>query len=117
MSRAWMAACCILGVTACGGAPKRPRTVQADRPAAGEEPLATRPRSILSTSAIEDIQRSLSARGYEVDVSSAFDHSTERAIRRFQEQHGLAATGMPDLATLRRLGLDAIAIYEDSLQR
>lgn len=116
MSRAWMAACCLLGVAACGGAPKRPRSVQADRPA-GEEPIAVRPRSILSTSAIEDIQRSLSARGYEVDVSSEFDRSTERAIRRFQEQHGLAATGMPDLATLRRLGLDAIAIYEDSLQR
>jgi hypothetical protein len=40
------------------------------------------------------------------------DEATSAALRRFQRDEGLAATGFPDRETLRRLGLEPADVYE-----
>ena len=43
------------------------------------------------------------ATGSEIDVDGIFGSQTEQALRQFQQQHGLKATGQPDQATIEKL--------------
>jgi hypothetical protein len=45
------------------------------------------------------------------------DDAASAALRRFQADEGLAATGFPDRETLRRLGLSPAEVYRDAGDR
>lgn len=104
---------------ACGGGPQQtpPESGATAASANSTEvlPSAYRIADILPPWAIEDVQQALKSRGYKLDVSARYDRETEDAVRAFQREQELAATGMPDAATLRKLELDPLAIYEDTL--
>jgi peptidoglycan hydrolase-like protein with peptidoglycan-binding domain len=70
------------------------------------------PEALLAPGAVGELQRALAARGYiGRHRQGELDAATSAAVRRFQQDEGLAATGMPDRETLRRLGIDAEAAY------
>ena len=86
--------------------------------AGGVKPAPDRPRvppspeGLLAPDAIREMQRALADRKLlgehrEGDV----DPPTSAALRRFQAEHGLAATGFPDRDTLQRLGVDPEKAY------
>jgi peptidoglycan hydrolase-like protein with peptidoglycan-binding domain len=53
---------------------------------------------------IKSLQRELKRAGYDPGVTDGImGPSTRRALTRFQEAHGLAATGDPDIPTLTKL--------------
>lgn len=66
---------------------------------------------------VEQIQDALASRGY-LDKSAAksgvIDEPTSAALRKFQSDQGIARTGNPDHETVRRLGLDADALFRKS---
>jgi hypothetical protein len=66
---------------------------------------------------IEQIQNALASRGY-IDPgaakSGAIDEPTSAALRKFQSDEGIARTGNPDHETVRRLGLNAEALFRRS---
>ena len=119
----------LLAAVACAGGRKERREAQApDRDAAAERsqrgkqegvkprPNAPRvpatPEGLLGADAVRDVQRALADRGLlgphrEGDL----DNATSAAVRKFQEQEGLAATGLPDRETLRALGVSAERAY------
>ena len=68
---------------------------------------------LLAPGAIGELQRALADRGHLEGRhrEGELDRATSAAIRRFQEEEGLAATGMPDRETLSRLGLDPEDAY------
>jgi hypothetical protein len=82
-------------------------------PPKGERPrVPASPEALLAPGAVTDIQRALSGRGYlRAHRTGELDQATSAAVRRFQEEEGLAATGMPDRETLRRLRIDPEAAY------
>lgn len=97
---------CILMLAACAG------TAETNKPT---ESAASEPKSpahqpygmahMLPPESIAELQEALQSRGYVLQVTSRFDRATERALRAHQAAHGLAATGLPDMATLRSLAL------------
>ncbi len=66
---------------------------------------------------VADIQLRLKEYGYEVEVSGVYDLTTAEAVRRFQEDRGIDASGNANAETLYRLGLeiatDELALYEE----
>ncbi len=54
-------------------------------------------------SAIESLQRRLSASGYPLTADGRFGPLTQKAIKAFQRDHGLGETGIADAATLSTL--------------
>ncbi len=98
---------------------ERPRAESPDSPEEkGVPPKGERPRvpaspeALLAPGAVTEIQRSLAEEGLlGAHREGELDAATSAAVRRFQEQQGLAATGMPDRETLRRLGIDPEAAY------
>jgi peptidoglycan hydrolase-like protein with peptidoglycan-binding domain len=53
---------------------------------------------------IQSLQRELKRAGYDPgDPDGKMGPSTQRALQRFQEAHGLSPTGKPDIPTLTRL--------------
>jgi peptidoglycan hydrolase-like protein with peptidoglycan-binding domain len=82
-------------------------------PPKGERPaVPAAPSALLSPGAIGAIQRALMDRGYlRSHQAGELDKPTSAAVRRFQEDEGLAATGMPDRETLRKLGVDPEKTY------
>lgn len=80
------------------------------RPEAPRVPAT--PEGLLGGEAVREVQRALVDRGLlgghrEGDL----DEATSAAVRKFQRQQGLAATGMPDRETLRALGVSAEEAY------
>jgi hypothetical protein len=77
-------------------------------------PLATSPSGLLKPGAEKKIQEKLSDKGVLDDKSPSgeLDGPTREALRRFQHDQGLPATGMPDDATVKRLGLDPGDIFK-----
>ncbi len=75
-------------------------------------PVAATPEGIVPPEALERLQEALWERGFAVAITGELDLATEAALRRFQRSAGLAETGLPNLETLERLGLDAQEIYE-----
>jgi peptidoglycan hydrolase-like protein with peptidoglycan-binding domain len=79
-----------------------------DRP-----PVPATPGALLDEGGATEIQRALADRGYLATGAKgdSLDAATAAALRRFQQDEGLAQTGFPDRETLRRLGLDPQAVY------
>lgn len=76
-------------------------------------PLSNSPAGLLKPDALEKIQSKLEANGQlDKDYSAGkFDPNTRTALRNFQEANGLPATGAPDDATVRKLGLNPSDIF------
>jgi peptidoglycan hydrolase-like protein with peptidoglycan-binding domain len=99
-----------------GGAAAQPRAARRPQKP-GRPALAASPSGLLVPGAVEQIQQALATRGYldrEAAASGDIDVATSAAIRRFQSDEGIARTGNPDHETLRRLGLDADALFRKS---
>jgi peptidoglycan hydrolase-like protein with peptidoglycan-binding domain len=78
-------------------------------------PVPAAPQTLLAEGAARRIQEALARRGYlEAPRSDALDDATAGALRRFQREEGLAATGFPDRETVRRLGIDPTEVYRDA---
>jgi hypothetical protein len=99
-----------------GGAAAQAREAKRpERP--GRPPLATGPGGLLVPGAVQQIQNALASRGYlHLDAAKpdVIDGPTSAAVRRFQSDQGIARTGNPDHETVRRLGLDAEALFRKS---
>jgi peptidoglycan hydrolase-like protein with peptidoglycan-binding domain len=82
-------------------------------PPRGERPrVPASPEALLAPGAIGELQSALADRGYlKRHTPGELDAPTSAAFRRFQEDEGLAATGMPDRETLRRLGVSPTQAY------
>src|SRR5438067_1853053 len=102
-------AACHAHTTASQGARKESPPEQ--KQVASARPVRTSPRSMLDAQAMREIQRALSAHHQPVAASGVLDGETEGALRRFQRQHQMAETGLPDYDTLHKLGLDPKRIY------
>ncbi len=80
------------------------------RPEAPRVPAT--PEGLLGVEAVLDLQRALVDRRLLGEHREGeLDAPTSAAVRRFQEEQGLAATGMPDRETLRALGVSAEQAY------
>lgn len=79
----------------------------------GAPPLATSPAGLLKPEAVEAIQGKLASRGElgRDDRSGKLDDPTRKALRAFQRENNLPATGMPDDLTVKKLGLDPGQIF------
>jgi peptidoglycan hydrolase-like protein with peptidoglycan-binding domain len=54
---------------------------------------------------VRELQRRLNASGYSVTVDGEYGDETATAVRRFQQQRGLPASGVADSRTLEELGV------------
>lgn len=54
-------------------------------------------------SAVLSLQRLLFSLGYDVEIDGIYGNGTARAVRRFQEQHRLQATGSADRSTIGQM--------------
>jgi hypothetical protein len=79
----------------------------------GALPLTSSPAGLLQPGAAETIQGRLVKGGQLPDDkrSGELDGPTRDALMAFQKGHDLPATGIPDDATVRKLGLDPNAIF------
>jgi peptidoglycan hydrolase-like protein with peptidoglycan-binding domain len=80
-------------------------------------PVRTTPGGMLDPQSLKQIQSKLSSHGFHVEESGQLDEATQTALRKFQHHESIAATGLPDFDTLRRLGLDPKKIYLGGTQR
>lgn len=92
---------------------KPPETPQV----ASARPVRTTPGGMLDGKSTKQLQAALSRKGYKVAESGKLDEATEAAIRKFQQHEQIAATGLPDFDTVRRLGLDPKEIYLGGTER
>ena len=60
----------------------------------------------VGSSKVRTIQKALNLKGYKVKVSGKMNKSTRAAIKKFQNDHGLEATGEVDESTLMELGIE-----------
>jgi peptidoglycan hydrolase-like protein with peptidoglycan-binding domain len=81
-------------------------------PRAGRPRVPASPQGLLAPGAIGELQRALAERGYlAAHRRGELDEPTTRAVRKFQSDEHLAATGVPDHETLQRLGVDPDKAY------
>ncbi|HEX4405457.1 MAG TPA: peptidoglycan-binding domain-containing protein [Polyangia bacterium] len=74
--------------------------------------ISTSPGALLKPGAAKLIQEKLSQQGdLEGDPSSDLDGRARSALAKFQRRHDLPATGLPDDATVRKLGLAPEAVF------
>jgi peptidoglycan hydrolase-like protein with peptidoglycan-binding domain len=88
--------------------PATPRKADAEPESAKDgPPLATGPEGLMTEGSVEKIQDRLRERDLlKGDTSSGrWDEPTRTALRAFQRDNGLPATGTPDDVTLGKLGL------------
>jgi peptidoglycan hydrolase-like protein with peptidoglycan-binding domain len=77
-------------------------------------PVPATPQSLLADGAARRIQEALRDRGYLDAVrGDELDEATSAALRQFQSDEGLAATGFPDRETVRQLNVDPTEVYRD----
>lgn len=57
--------------------------------------------------AVRQLQQALNEAGHDIAVDGMWGPETQSAVRQFQQQLGLQATGEPDQQTLAALGVDA----------
>jgi hypothetical protein len=79
-----------------------PKAKAPDTSAHHAVPIATAPEGLLKSGAEDEIRDKLVAGGF----MERHDGSVHGGLLRFQRAHDLPATGDPDAATLRKLGLD-----------
>jgi peptidoglycan hydrolase-like protein with peptidoglycan-binding domain len=79
----------------------------------GRPPLPATPSSLVTAGAVRQLKEALQSRGFLKSPSPGpeIDAETSNALRKFQQEEGLAATGFPDQETLRRLDIDAAEAY------
>jgi hypothetical protein len=99
-----------------GGPAAKPRAARRpERP--GRPPLAADPSGLFVPGGVEQVQHALASRGY-LDMAEVkrgvVDAPTSAAVRKFQSDQDIARTGNPDHETVRRLGLDADALFRKS---
>jgi hypothetical protein len=76
--------------------------------------ISTSPAALLKPGAAKLIQEKLSGAGdLDGDASSALDGRARAALTKFQREHDLPATGLPDDATVRKLGLKPEEIFRN----
>lgn len=83
-----------------------PATTAAPAPAA-QQPAAKPPvaRHAMRSQRTTEIQAALNKNGAALDVDGRMGPKTHSALMAFQKSHGLQATGRPDAATTKALGL------------
>ncbi len=82
------------------------------KPRAGAPRVPASPEGLLGRDTVVKLQQALAQRGLlRQHRQGELDASTSAAVKRFQRQRGLAATGMPDRETLRDLGVSADEAY------
>jgi peptidoglycan hydrolase-like protein with peptidoglycan-binding domain len=93
-------------------APPAPSAVAVDMDDSGV-PFSPAPEGLLQPRAIEAIQRRLGAHGLMAATprSGRLDPSTREALRRFQVEQGLPATGLPSYRTIEALKLPRNEIF------
>ncbi len=69
-----------------------------------QAPAPTAP-SGLSSATIKALQEALNKQGIAVKTDGVLDAATREAVKKYQSQHHLPATGEPDKATLGKLGV------------
>jgi Putative peptidoglycan binding domain len=72
-------------------------------------PVATSADALLAPGGVDQIREKLKAQGFLEDGASL-----ETGLRTFQEKHDLPATGVPDHATVSKLGLDPERIFRQA---
>ena len=84
---------------------------------ASERPVRTTPGGMLDAKAMHQLQAALNHHGVSTPDSGQLDDETQASLRKFQKREQMAATGMPDFDTLRKLGLDPKTIYLGGTKR
>lgn len=81
-------------------------------------PLATSPAGLLKPEAVAAIQEKLASRGRlsKSEESGKLDEPTHAALRTFQGDNNLPATGMPDDLTVQKLGLRSDQVFRATPQ-
>jgi peptidoglycan hydrolase-like protein with peptidoglycan-binding domain len=82
-----------------------------------QRPVRTTPGGMLDDKSVKELQGKLDGKGYKTGDSGKLDEETQAALRKFQKSEHIAATGLPDFDTLRRLGLDPKKIYLGGTER
>jgi hypothetical protein len=82
-----------------------------------ERPVRTTPGGMLDPKSMRQLQGALNRHGVHTVDSGQIDEETQASLRKFQAREKMAATGMPDYDTLRKLGLDPKAIYLGGTKR
>jgi peptidoglycan hydrolase-like protein with peptidoglycan-binding domain len=108
----------LLFVISCAAAPAKPEPA-APKPEsrkhtvrkAVQPEVAASPRNILEAGSVTKIQEALNSKGFGVEKNGKLDSPTKEAIASFQKKEKIAATGLPDQLTLRRLDLDPKEIF------
>jgi hypothetical protein len=91
---------------------ERPSAKGGVPPRGGRPRVPASPDALLGEGAVERVQRALAGRKLLGEHEQGeLDAPTSAALRKFQQEEGLAATGFPDRETLRRLGIDPEASY------
>ena len=99
---AFIGGLCIAGLVLAGGEP--PAGLSSQKEAGQQQQLAA-PQ--LDEKQVSELQNALKEKGFAVGrVDGIVGPKTMSAIRNFQSQEGLTATGQPDLQTLKALGLE-----------
>lgn len=102
------------GSRAATGPAQREYTPTSRRGAAMQEPRRTREQAGaagLSSNQVRDLQQELSSRGYDPgDADGQWGPRTRQALRQFQQDQNLAASGRPDQRTLAALGIEGAGI-------
>lgn len=82
----------------------------------GAPPLASSPAGLLKPHAAHDIQEKLIAKGLlsAGRDTGVLDTPTREALRQFQRESNIPATGMPDDVTVQKLGLGLGDIFRAS---
>ncbi len=68
---------------------------------AGDAPMG------LDAETVRELQQALNEAGHDIDVDGIWGPETQSALREFQQEQGMEATGEPDEQTLAMLGVDA----------
>lgn len=105
--------CLVVVITACATStpPARTDTPRKQTSTTGK-PLAKTWDGLLVEGGTRQLQEALATRGfYDAPADGAFGPRSQEALRTFQESQRLPATGIPDHATARALGLDPDALF------
>ena len=77
-------------------------------------PLATNAGGLMAPGAEQKIRDQLVAHGFMKDDAKGSGTAISEGLRRCQTAHDLPATGMPDHATIKALGLDPDEIFRQA---